>query len=124
MHVYHHQAVPATAVHASYGDQHRSSLPMSYSGYPHVGMGYIAPAYNQPPPSYSQQNNNRSSNGFSDFPAFMSMPDLQMPKFESPFKKKKQKSKKQVKIEHNFQPIPDCTVGTDEDMPVSVTNAL
>jgi hypothetical protein len=122
VHVYHHQAAPATAAHAPYGDQHRLSLPMSYSGYPHVGMGYNAPAYIQHPP-YQQINNQRSS-GFSEVSAFSSMPNLQMPKFESPFKKKKQKRKKKVKIEHNFQPIPDCIVDTDVDMPVSVTNAL
>ena len=110
-------------------------MPMSYSGYPHVGMGYHPHAYIQPRPSYSQQNNNLSSpnSSFSEASAFSSMPNLQvqtlqMPQFESPFKnqKKKQKRKQQVKIENNSRPlpIPNCIVENDEEMPVSFTFTL
>ncbi|CBY40068.1 unnamed protein product [Oikopleura dioica] len=120
VHIHYHQAVPETAAHAFYGSGNSISMPTGYSGFPVVGFANHPNVFSTPY-SNSQQNNILSSPGFSEASAFSSMPNLQMPKFESPFKKiKKEKKKRKVKIEPNFMPIPDCIVENDEEMPTEV----
>lgn len=104
---------------------------MSYSPFPHVGMGYF-PSLPQRHHFDSSEDRERKGKKKKLSRKTASVPNLQMPTFESPFagfwsafiKDGEKRKKKPLNIEHNFKPLPDCIVENDEEMPVSFSDNL